>query len=310
MPTRGEDDDVPDDVQAPSAWEPFLEDAEPDPIRVAELVRLDLASMPPDASVWIMDDNLPEVRIQRVGDRLVLAFEEHLYTKYWQHKYSAYAFSAAMERAVRRLADEGHPLSEPSVDDEDVHIFVRWHLTLSATTSPTEVPAAIRAAFDLVWRRADAILENSDSVLILGKDTGDALARLQVIASTLDGLGYHTYIIKELPDNPGEGVIQKVLRYALSSKFVIIENTDPSGHLYEVPHIVKTAEAISVVVQEDGKGATWMFEDLYAKLNSIHKFVYPANEIADAVIRGARWAEGFRQQYSDYQMQHLPWLKR
>jgi hypothetical protein len=33
------------------------------------------------------------------------------------------------------------------------------------------------------------------------------------------------------------------MRYALSSKFVLIENTEPSGHLYEIPHVAKAAES-------------------------------------------------------------------
>jgi hypothetical protein len=45
--------------------------------------------------------------------------------------------------------------------------------------------SSIKAAFDLVWQRAEAILENSDSVLILGKDTGPALDRLKRIESKL-----------------------------------------------------------------------------------------------------------------------------
>ena len=69
-----------------------------------------------------------------------------------------------------------------------------------------------------MWHRAELILENSDSVLILGKDTEPALTRLQRIASKLQDLGYYTYIIKEQPDKPGEGVLQKVMRYALSSQ--------------------------------------------------------------------------------------------
>ena len=90
---------------------------------------------------------------------------------------------------------------------------------------------AIKAAFDLVWQRANSILENSNSVLILGKDTGDGLKRLKMIAAKLELLGYYTYLIKEQPDRPGESIVQKVLRYALSSKFVLIENTEASGHL-------------------------------------------------------------------------------
>jgi hypothetical protein len=149
---------------------------------------------------------------------------------------------------------------------------------------PLEIPNAHnKAAFDLVWQRADSILENSDSVLILGKDTGAALDTLKTIAAKLQEMGYYTYIIKEEPDKAGESVIQKVMRYALSSKFVVIENTQASGHLYEIPHVAKAAECVTVVLQEEGKGATWMFEDAYAKHKHWHKLSYQTGNLDVAI---------------------------
>jgi hypothetical protein len=211
---------------------------------------------------------------------------------------------------VRRLAHEGHPFTDPSRDDEDVHIFVRWQLRLPHTTQSETVAEAIKATFDLVWHRADSILENSDSVLILGKDTGPGLDRLKRIASKLEQIGYYTYIIKEQPDRTGESIVQKVLRYALSSKFVLIENTEPSGHLYEIPHVAKAAECVTVVLQESDKRATWMFEDAYAKHRHWHKLAYENAELEDAVEQAAAWAEKFLAEFADYQIANLPWLKR
>jgi len=153
-------------------------------------------------------------------------------------------------------------------------------------------------------------LEDSDSVLILGKDTGPGLDRLKKIASKLQELGYYTYIIREQPDKAGESVIQKVIRYALSSKFVVIENTEASGHLYEIPHVAKAAECITVVMQEEGKGATWMFEDAYAKHKHWHKITYKGNRLTSAVERAATWAERFAGKFAAYRVAHLPWLKK
>lgn len=253
---------------------------------------------------------LPDTRIWRLGDNLVCEIEEHLYTKYWEHKFSAYAFAEAVERAVRQLIHEGHPFAEPSRDDDDVHIFVRWQLRLARSTQAELVAASIRSAFDLVWHRADAILENSNSVLILGKDSGAALNRLKTIGSKLEELGYYIYIIKEEPDRRGESIVQKVLRYALSSKFVLIENTEPSGHLCEIPHVAKAAECVTVVLQEEGKGATWMFEDAYAKHNHRHKLTYRDGGLEHAVEEAAAWAEKFVADFAEYQAANLPWLKK
>jgi hypothetical protein len=290
-------------------WDEFRDD-EGEPIRVEELKRLDLSEMPGDIQISIMDDYFPDTKIWRVGEELICEIEEHLYTKYWEHKFSAYAFAEAMERAVLRLGHEGHPFAEPSRDDDDVHIFVRWQLRLSRSTPPKSVAESIKSAFDLVWHRADSILENSDSVLILGKDTGLGLDRLNIIKGKLEELGYYTYIIKEQPDRLGESIVQKVLRYALSSKFVLIENTEPSGHLYEIPHVAKAAECVTVVLQEDGKGATWMFEDAYAKHNHWHKLTYQEGRLEDAVEKAATWSEKFICDFAAYQVARLPWLKK
>jgi len=288
-------------------WGDFrTEDGEP--IGTEELKQLDLANMPDDIRVWVMDNCFPETVVWREADLLICEVQEHLYTKFWEHKFSAYAFAEAMERATRRLAHEGHPFANPSRDDKDVHIFFRWQLRLPHDTRPESLVDSIKFAFDLVWQRADAILENSDSVLILGKDTGPALDRLQRIASRLQERGYYTYIIKDQPDKPGEGVVQKVLRYALSSKFVLIENTVPSGHLYEIPHVAKAAECVTVVLQEEGKAATWMFEDTYAKHKHWHKMEYVESGLEHAVDMAAEWAEEFVRDFADYQAKVLPWL--
>jgi hypothetical protein len=308
MPSNGDEPEVENEI-AEDEWEEFRYD-DGDPIGLEQLAHLNLAEMPDDVAVSVMDDYFPETTITRDGEFLICEIQEHLYTKYWEHKFSAYAFAEAMERAVKRLIHERHPLSEPSCDTEDVHIFVRWRLRLPITTAFDAVTVSIKAAFDVVWRRADAILENSDSVLILGKDTGAALDRLKRIEAKLQDLGYYTYIIKEQPDKLGEGVIQKVMRYALSSKCVVVENTEASGHLYEFPHVAKAAECVTVVLQEEGRGSTWMFEDAYAKHKHWQKIEYNDDALEDAVGRAATWAEQFVREFSDYQTTTLPWLKK
>jgi hypothetical protein len=99
-----------------------------EPSGLAELRRLPLHDMPRDVQISVMDDYFPKTTIWREDEFLVCGIQEHLYTKYWEHKFSAYAFAEAMERAVRRLGHEGHPFEDQIRDDEDVHIFVRWNL--------------------------------------------------------------------------------------------------------------------------------------------------------------------------------------
>jgi len=91
---------------------------------------------------------------------------------------------------------------------------------------------------------------------------------------------------------------------------VLIENTEPSGHLYEIPHVAKAAECVTVVLQESGKGATWMFEDAYAKHRHWHKLTYDDAELDQAVGTAAAWAERFVAEFANYQIANLPWLKK
>jgi len=76
-------------VPAPDEWEEFRRD-ELEPIGIEDLKRLNLKEMPEDVSVWLMDDYFPETMLSRDGEFLVCEIQEHLYTKYWEHKFSAY----------------------------------------------------------------------------------------------------------------------------------------------------------------------------------------------------------------------------
>jgi hypothetical protein len=143
----------------------------------------------------------------------------------------------------------------------------------------------------------------------LGKDTGESMELLKRIQTYLDNKGFYTYIIKEQPDLLGESVMQIVLRYALSSRLVIIENTEPSGHLYEFPHIVKMAEMPTVVLQQKDKGATWMFEDLYQRMANIKKIEYTNDNMEEQVDAGIKWAFDYLTQFGIYQKNTIPWLK-
>ena len=214
-----------------------------------------------------------------------------------------------MIKAIQRLQNEGVPFTDVEIEkDDDVHIFIRWTLIESASIDSQKLGENINIAFDAVFERANSILENSDSVLILGKDTAEGLDLLKRIQNHLESIGFYTYIIKEQPDKVGESIIQKVLRYGLSSKFVIIENSKPTGHLYEIPHITKMAELTSIILQKQDEGATWMFEDLYHKLNNIKKFEYSDENLEGVIDTGIAWALEYCKSFGEYQKQKLPWL--
>ncbi|MGP8214844.1 MAG: hypothetical protein ACLQQ4_04710 [Bacteroidia bacterium] len=280
-------------------------------ISFSELSSLDLTDIDEGVSYHIFENNFPECSITRVGDELLIRIEEPFYTKYWYHKYHASVFADAMLKAIKRLRIEGAPFSGEEMDDEDeVHFFVRWTLTEPSNIDSKALAENINLAFDSVFARANSMLENSDSVLILGKDTGEGLELLKHIQVHLESLGFYTYIIKEQPDIIGESVMQKILRYGLSSRFVVVENSQPAGHLYEIPHIAKLAELTTIVLQRQGEGSTWMFEDLYPRLKSIKKFEYTDGDLEKQIDAGIDWAKDFLKMFGEYQKQKLPWLSK
>ena len=280
-------------------------------VNFSDLKNIDLKKIDENIHLNIFENNFPQCTINRNGNKLLINIEEHIYTKFWFHKYHASVFSEAMIKAIKRLRLEGVPFENEELDNEDeVHIFVRWSLIEPANIDINTLKNNINLAFDSVFERANSMLENSDSVLILGKDTGVGMELLKRIQYHLDNLGFYTYIIKEQPDRIGESIIQKVMRFGLSSRFVIIENSEPTGHLYEFPHITKFAELTSIVLQRQGEGSTWMFEDLYHKLNSIKKFEYNNDNLEEKINLGIEWAKDYAKSFGDYQKQKLPWFNQ
>jgi hypothetical protein len=146
--------------------------------------------------------------------------------------------------------------------------------------------------------------------LILGKDTGDGLTRLRSVQTQLIALGYDAILIKDQPEVRGESVIQKVLHYATSCRFVILDNTEASGHLYELPHVSKSAECITVVLQERGRGSTWMLEDAFFRHNHWRKFEFDSSELASVLEQAVAWAEDFKERFAEHQEAVLPWLAK
>jgi hypothetical protein len=174
---------------------------EPTEISVAELKTFSLHKLRKGECLTVMESNFPECSIVRIGKFLICELQEHIYTKFWEHKFHALVFAQAMIRAVRRLAYEGQPLSNPAIqNDDEPHIFVTWQLILPVITPSASVISSIRDSRNQVWQRANSILEDSDSVLVLGKDTGPGMKRLKEIAAVLEDAGYYVYIIKEQPD--------------------------------------------------------------------------------------------------------------
>ena len=68
------------------------------------------------------------------------------------------------------------------------------------------------------------------------------------------------------------------------------------------------AECVTIMLQEKGKGATWIFEDSYYKHQHFKKFEYGREDLERILKQATAWAEGFIKKFGNYQKQKLPWL--
>ena len=78
-----------------------------------------------------------------------------------------------------------------------------------------------------------------NSVIVLGDyDGGPHEQELEETRDVLKHLGYKSYLIKELPGNSSKPLSHKVKMWSLGSKFVVIIDRDPSGHIREYSDLV------------------------------------------------------------------------
>ncbi len=145
------------------------------------------------------------------------------------------------------------------------------------------------------------------SVLVLGQDTGAGWDLLKEIQKTLRDHGLIGIIAKEQANIVSDTTIRKINTLAALSQFVILENTRPSGHLYEFCS-VKNLDCPIAVLQEEGKGATRMFDDIYGKTQFIKRFDYKAGQAEYSVDEAISWAQALKRRFVRENSQVNRWL--
>lgn len=97
------------------------------------------------------------------------------------------------------------------------------------------------------------------SVLVLGADgTPAGQARLSALSVQLRAAGRHPVLVRAHPDLPGRNVVQKAAAMALACEHVIVDDTEPSGHLIEIALALAGTTTPFVVLRKDGRYSTSM----------------------------------------------------
>jgi hypothetical protein len=143
-------------------------------------------------------------------------------------------------------------------------------------------------------------------VIILGKDSGPELEELREVRDFLRARGYDADLIKELPEIPMMSNEEKVRLWAIVSRFCVMIDRMPTGHIAEYPFL-REQRSILAVLRPRGSGSTYMIgDDHLVDVNFINvcEFEETPLNVLDEVIE---WAEGIAAERVEAYRGAYPW---
>jgi hypothetical protein len=158
------------------------------------------------------------------------------------------------------------------------------------TTSLRLAPLVYFLSRDRHFAEVIAILKLK-TVVILGKDnTDEAYARLRVMAAVAESRGMIPILVRQQTELYGEPFLKKALLYCNLARYVIVENSAPAGQIVELP-LTLFQGSVTAVLQEEGKGSTWLLEELLVRQRNVKRFTYPPGGLEAAVQEASEWCE-------------------
>jgi hypothetical protein len=128
------------------------------------------------------------------------------------------------------------------------------------------------------------------TVLVLGSYDDPGIRRIDNIVSSLIELGYEPLLIKNIPDSPYQDLPQKVANFALLSRFVVIDDSMPSGHLIEI-EICKNLRVVTILLRSGGVASSWMTAGTSYTSNVILEKQFNQTDPLPSLKEAVDWAE-------------------
>lgn len=128
------------------------------------------------------------------------------------------------------------------------------------------------------------------TVLVLGAYDEDGRARLGGLAGVLKDLGYDPVIIDDIPDFEHYDLSQKVSAIGALSRFVVIEDSHPSGHLVEL-EICRQHRWVTLLMRTPGDRSSWMTAGASLSSNVVLEHEYDPSNPKPVMTECATWAE-------------------
>jgi len=142
----------------------------------------------------------------------------------------------------------------------------------------------------LTERRQVFLLTKERSVIVFGKYGNNEINELNQVRDYLSK-NYDAYLLRELPEHPSMSLEEKVRLWASASRFSVMVDREPSGHLVEYPYL-KSSMAVLALLRPKHRGSTAMIEDESANFPFIKIFTFRRSpfEVIDTAVT---WAEDF-----------------
>jgi len=158
-------------------------------------------------------------------------------------------------------------------------------------------------------RKSAVLVGKEKSVIVFGKDSNPGmLSELHQVRDYLRTKDYDAYLLRDLPEHPSMSLEEKVKLWALATRFCIMVDREPSGHLVEYPY-VKSVRAILALLRPEGRGSTYMIgNDEIIDFGYINVFEFRNSPIGilDTAIA---WAEELVKKRIEKYKKAYPWRK-
>jgi hypothetical protein len=146
------------------------------------------------------------------------------------------------------------------------------------------------------------------TVLCLGDFGVDGRSRLEAVQSALRDLGYDPIRLDELPEFPEYNLVQKAVAVGSVAKFIVVEDSSPSGHLVEF-NLVQDNNWIAIVLREEGRRSTWMTAGAQEYSTVLRERTYLPGRVAEVLREEVQWAEKRVQELGPVIEELYPWRR-
>jgi predicted aspartyl protease len=157
-------------------------------------------------------------------------------------------------------------------------------------SDPKALVAAARPLFHTLVLMLEHISAFKEKfVLVIGQDT-TRVERLRTIQSRLETLGYKGVMMRDIAASNVQCLEEKVTMLGSLCRFIICENSTPSGHIAEL-QICTRNRFVTALLERKGRRATLMQADYGADFTFVKTFEYEgAAKMPTCIDRAVAWA--------------------